>query len=262
MVTPKKKYGQHFLRDENTARKIIGYINHDFPAILEIGPGTGVLSKYLLEDPALDPFFLEVDEESVDYLHHALPAIAGRLLKGDFLEFDLAGFRPGNEQFTVIGNFPYNISSQILFRVLEFRDRVPEVIGMFQREVALRIAAPPGSKTYGILSVLLQAFYHIDYLFTVSESVFHPPPKVKSAVIRLRRNETLRLDCDEPLFTRIVKCAFNQRRKTLRNSLRSMVDEEILTRLELVSERPEQLSVDDFVRITRAVEECRASGPC
>ncbi len=253
MVTPKKRYGQHFLRDENTARKIIGYINHDYPAILEIGPGTGVLSKYLLEDLLLDPVFLEVDGESVDHLQSFYPAIAGRLIRADFLEFDLSTFRPGTDKFTIIGNFPYNISTQILFRVLEFRDRIPEVIGMFQKEVAMRIAAPPGSKTYGILSVLLQAYYHIDYLFTVNESVFFPPPKVKSAVIRLRRNDTGKLECDEALFFRVVKTAFNQRRKTLRNSLRSLADQELLEGLQLATLRPEQLPVEDFVRITAAI---------
>ncbi|MEI6455921.1 MAG: 16S rRNA (adenine(1518)-N(6)/adenine(1519)-N(6))-dimethyltransferase RsmA [bacterium] len=253
MVTPKKRYGQHFLRDENTARKIIGYINHDYPAILEIGPGTGVLSKYLLEDLLLDPVFLEVDGESVDHLQSFYPAIAGRLIRADFLEFDLSTFRPGTDKFTIIGNFPYNISTQILFRVLEFRDRIPEVIGMFQKEVAMRIAAPPGSKTYGILSVLLQAYYHIDYLFTVNESVFFPPPKVKSAVIRLRRNDTAKLECDEALFFRVVKTAFNQRRKTLRNSLRSLADQELLEGLQLATLRPEQLPVEDFVRITAAI---------
>ena len=253
MVTPKKKYGQHFLRDENTARKIIGYINHEYPVILEIGPGTGVLSKYLLQDPRLDPFFLEVDPEAVGHLKSTFPLIADRIISADFLAYDLAGFCPGAEKFTILGNFPYNISSQILFRVLEFRDRVPEVIGMFQKEVALRIAAPPGSKTYGILSVLLQAFYSIDYLFTVSETVFFPPPKVKSAVIRLRRNDVRNLACDETLFTRVVKTAFNQRRKTLRNSLKSLADPEILVRLELSSLRPERLPVEDFVRITAAI---------
>lgn len=256
-VIPKKRYGQHFLRDENTARKIVGLVNHEYPVILEIGPGTGVLSKYLLTDKLLDPYFMEVDREAVDYLRIAYPAMSTRLILADFLDSDLSLFAPHTKRFTLIGNFPYNISSQILFRVLEFRDRIPEVIGMFQKEVAMRIAAQPGSKTYGILSVLLQAYYKIEYLFTVNESVFYPLPKVKSAVVRLRRNSVLRLDCDEIVFTRVVKTAFNQRRKTLRNSLKTILPSGILADgsfpASFLSLRPEQLSVDDFIAITREV---------
>ena len=256
-VVPKKRYGQHFLRDENTARKIVGLVNHEYPVILEIGPGTGVLSKYLLTDKLLDPYFMEVDREAVDYLRITYPAMSTRLIFADFLGSDLSLFAPHTKRFTLIGNLPYNISSQILFRVLEFRDRIPEVIGMFQKEVAMRIAARPGSKTYGILSVLLQAYYNIEYLFTVNESVFYPPPKVKSAVVRLRRNSVLKLDCDEIVFTRVVKTAFNQRRKTLRNSLKTILPSGILADgsfpASFLSLRPEQLSVDDFIAITREV---------
>ncbi|MEI6683973.1 MAG: 16S rRNA (adenine(1518)-N(6)/adenine(1519)-N(6))-dimethyltransferase RsmA [Bacteroidota bacterium] len=281
MIRPKKHLGQHFLRDENIAQKIVGYLNPAIPLVLEVGPGMGVLTKYILgcdgavhPAGAFDAWFMEVDRESVEYLGKVFPQITNRLLLADFLSYDLGNFppdtqtgapeSPGHEmpatKFTVIGNFPYNISSQILFKALEFRNRIPEVIGMFQKEVAERIAAPPGNKTYGIISVLLQAFYDIDYLFTVSETVFYPPPKVKSAVIRLRRNTTMKLDCDEQLFIRVVKMAFNQRRKTLRNAIRPMLPatasgiaslSEWFTRnLDL---RAEQLSVDDFVRLTAEI---------
>lgn len=271
MVQPKKHLGQHFLRDENIARKIVGLMNTNAGVVLEIGPGTGVLSKYLLDIPGIDPWFMDVDPESIDYLRLTYPHHAQRFIHADFLRTNLSGFPPSDTvittsdteihspdtdnhaslrplPFSILGNFPYNISTQILFRVLEHRDRIPEVIGMFQKEVAERIAAPPGSKTYGILSVLLQAFYNIDYLFTVNESVFYPAPKVKSAVIRLRRNATLHLGCDEPLFFRVVKTAFNQRRKTLRNSLGSLGQAELG---DYTGQRPEQLGVDDFVSLTK-----------
>ena len=268
MIRPKKHLGQHFLRDESIAQNIVGCLNPEFPLVLEVGPGMGVLTKYILDNPVFDPWFMEVDPEAVDYLKTTFPGISNRLIQGDFLNFDLAGFPPlpiethhgvflrAMPKFTVIGNFPYNISSQILFKALANRNRIPEVVGMFQKEVAQRIASPPGNKSYGIISVLLQAFYDIDYLFTVSETVFYPQPKVKSAVIRLRRNSTEKLDCDEALFTRLVKTAFNQRRKTLRNAIRAMLpatpngtgtqSEWMLRQLDL---RAEQLSVDDFVRL-------------
>ncbi len=270
MIRPKKHLGQHFLRDENIARKIVGYLNPKYPLVLEVGPGMGVLTKYILEEPEFDAYFMEVDRESVDYLKAAYPAISNRLILADFLSYDLAGFppllssRPAGDglspgslpKFTIIGNFPYNISSQILFRALENRDRVPEVVGMFQKEVAERIAAPPGNKTYGIISVLLQAFYDIEYLFTVSETVFSPPPKVKSAVIRLRRNDTAKLACDEAFFIRLVKTAFNQRRKTLRNAIRSLLPAAATSTLSgsetltgYLDLRAERLSVDDFVKL-------------
>jgi len=268
MIRPKKHLGQHFLKDENIAAKIVSYLNPAYPVVLEIGPGMGVLTKYILENPDFDPCFMEVDRESVEYLNAVFPGIRDRLILADFLSYDLAQFPPahgpvsaenviGHEplpKFTVIGNFPYNISSQILFKVLENRDRVPEVIGMFQKEVAERIAAPPGNRTYGIISVLLQAFYNIEYLFTVSETVFSPPPKVKSAVIRLKRNNTAKLACDEAFFIRLVKTAFNQRRKTLRNAIRPMLPPQTFAAMSPILSsylglRAERLSVEDFVKL-------------
>jgi 16S rRNA (adenine1518-N6/adenine1519-N6)-dimethyltransferase len=275
MIRPKKHLGQHFLRDENIAQKIVSYLNPEYPLVLEIGPGMGVLTKYILDNPVFDPWFMEVDREAVGYLKAVFPAISNRLIQGDFLDYDLSGFPPVPDaslsappKFTVIGNFPYNISSQILFTALENRDRIPEVVGMFQKEVAERIASPPGNKTYGIISVLLQAFYDIDYLFTVNENVFYPPPKVKSAVIRLRRNSTEKLDCDEALFIRLVKTAFNQRRKTLRNAIRSLLPAGVTPSgsptlsgtptpsgwfTQCLDLRAERLSVDDFVRLASEI---------
>ncbi len=197
MIQPKKHLGQHFLHDENIARKIVGYLSKDIINVVEVGPGLGVLSKYLLENPGLNPYFFEIDSEAVLHLQKEYPAISGRLIEKDFLQVDLSIIPV---PFAVIGNFPYNISTQILFRVLEYRNSITEVIGMFQKEVADRIASPPGSKKYGILSVLLKAWFHIEYMFTVNESVFYPPPKIKSAVIRLQRNEVKKLNCDEKLF--------------------------------------------------------------
>jgi len=254
MVRPKKHLGQHFLRDENLARKIIGCLSEDVINVVEIGPGTGILSKYLLENPALNPFFFEIDNEAVMYLHQQYPGISGKLMEKDFLKADLS-IIPA--PFAVIGNFPYNISSQILFRVLEYRNSVPEVIGMFQKEVAERIASPPGSKKYGILSVLLKAWFDIEYLFTVNESVFYPPPKVKSAVIRLQRNKVKQLDCNEEFFFSTVKTAFNQRRKTLRNALKGMIPAGTTPHhgiKTLLDKRAEQLSVADFVELARYLD--------
>ena len=254
MVRPKKHLGQHFLRDENIARKIIASLSDDTENIVEVGPGTGVLSKYLLENPKLNPFFFEIDREAAEYLERNFPGMAGRLVEQDFLKEDLS-IIPA--PFTVIGNFPYNISSQILFRVLDYRNSIPEVIGMFQKEVAERIASPPGSKKYGILSVLLKAWFDIEFLFTVNESVFYPPPKVKSAVIRLQRNQVEKLDCDEENFFLTVKTAFNQRRKTLRNALKGMIpagkkpSQGIQT---LLDKRAEQLNVSEFVNLARYLE--------
>ena len=258
MVRPKKSLGQHFLRDENIARKIVGYINPAFPLVLEIGPGTGILSKYLLaEAPSIHGSWRSTGNRS-GYLSSNYPEISRRLIHADFLKYNLEEFPPGaggTTQFTIVGNFPYNISSQILFHVLEYRSLVPEVIGMFQKEVAERIASPPGSKKYGIISVLLQAFYDIDYLFTVSETVFYPPPKVKSAVIRLRRNQRVQLACDEKWFFTIVKTAFNQRRKTMRNSLRQLLPGTIPEELtEILTKRPEQLSVTDFENLANSTQ--------
>lgn len=262
MVRPKKYLGQHFLKDENIAAKIVAALDPACPVVLEVGPGMGVLSKYLLDSPR-NPWFVEVDAEAAEYLEGRFPQMQGRLIRADFLDFDLASFPPGEDNielrmqpFAVIGNFPYNISSQILFHVLDHRTRVAEVVGMFQKEVAERLAAKPGSKTYGILSILLQAFYDIEYLFTVNETVFYPPPRVKSAVIRLRRNTTETLGCDETLFTRVVKTAFNQRRKTLRNAIRAIVPQNMPHSAALsgyLDRRAEQLSVDDFVRLAAEI---------
>ncbi len=251
-VRAKKCLGQHFLKDENIARKIVQSYSCETTDTLEVGPGMGVLTKYLLELPGLNCYFIEKDRESVDFLSSRFPQIKERFLYGDVLTYDTHALFPGN--YGIIGNFPYFISSQIFFRVLEDRQRVTEVVGMIQKEVAERIAAKEGSKTYGILSVLLQAFYDIEYLFTVSEHVFSPPPKVKSAVIRLKRNSTIQLDCDEDLFFRVVKAAFNQRRKTLRNSIRQFLPEVVSDELEgFLGKRAEQLSVGEFVKLTSSL---------
>jgi 16S rRNA (adenine1518-N6/adenine1519-N6)-dimethyltransferase len=250
MVRPKKHLGQHFLRDENIAMKIIASMSGKYKNVLEIGPGTGVLTKYLLRDTSLNSFFFEVDRESIAFLKNTYPEMEGRLSEADFLSADLSAIPV---PFCVIGNFPYNISSQILFRILESRKDVPEVVGMFQKEVAERIASPPGSKKYGILSVLIQAFYQVEYLFTVSETVFFPPPKVKSAVIRLILTRDAIPGLDEKLFFKVVKTAFNQRRKTLRNALKSIRFAEQERVQLLFTQRAEQLTVEDFLFLTGAV---------
>ncbi|MFK8044994.1 MAG: 16S rRNA (adenine(1518)-N(6)/adenine(1519)-N(6))-dimethyltransferase RsmA [Crocinitomicaceae bacterium] len=251
-VKPKKHLGQHFLKDETVCQRMVAAIPAEDTGIniLEVGPGTGALTKYLLKRSDFEVNVVEVDQESVQYLKINFPALEGRIHSLDFLKLDLPVLM-GQEPFLVFGNFPYNISSQILFKVLDYKDQIPSVVGMFQKEVAERIAKPPGSKQYGIISVLLQAFYDIEYLFTVNEDVFDPPPKVKSGVIKLVRNEVRSLDCDEKVFKRVVKTAFQQRRKTLRNSLKSMITEFVDKDLPIFSERPEQLSVDDFVKLTR-----------
>lgn len=244
MVQPKKKLGQHFLTDQNIAEKIVNSLSDQTTSILEIGPGTGVLTNHLIKAGIPDIHLIELDKESVDYLLNHFPKLNDKINYADVLKFDLSQLF--KEQFSIIGNFPYNISTQILFKVLEYRSQVYEVVGMFQKEVAERIAEPPGSKKYGILSVLLQAYYEIEYLFTVNETVFFPPPNVKSAVIRLKRNDREKLDCDESQFFALVKIAFNQRRKTLRNSLKGFdfeVTEEITY---LLTKRAEQLEVADF----------------
>lgn len=257
MVRPKKHLGQHFLHDENIARKILDAVPLSPPLLLEIGPGTGVLSKYLLGDDRRESYFLEVDHESADYLATRYPGIVNRLIRADFLRFPLEEFPAADrsgEPMLIAGNFPYNISSQILFRVLEYRNRITSLTGMFQKEVAERIIERPGSKTYGILSVLVQAWYDAEYLFTVSESVFNPLPKVKSAVIRLSRNNRNRLDCDEELFKKVVKTAFNQRRKTLHNALKPItagISDE--SGLPFLGERAERLGVEEFVLLTREI---------
>jgi 16S rRNA (adenine1518-N6/adenine1519-N6)-dimethyltransferase len=249
IVKPKKKLGQHFLKDQNIAKKIVDSLGTKTADVLEVGPGMGVLTHYLLERKELVVHAIEIDRESIGFLQKNYPEIGDRLYAEDFLKFDFSSHFSGN--FSVIGNFPYNISSQILFRVLDYRNRIPEVVGMVQKEVAERISAGPGSKTYGIISVLLQTFYNLEYLFTVSEQVFVPPPKVKSAVIRMTRNERQTLPCDEALFIRVVKTAFNQRRKMLRNSLKEYIEK---LPVEFAEKRPEQLSVSDFILLTTAFE--------
>lgn len=251
-VKAKKFLGQHFLTDERIAERIVESLSTETNHVLEIGPGMGVLTKYLIKKDELDFHVVEIDRESVAYLHDHYPTLD--VIEGDFLQYDLTSLF--HDTFSIIGNFPYNISSQILFKVFDNRDRVSEVVGMFQKEVAERVAAGPGSKTYGILSVLLSAFYDTEYLFTVNENVFNPPPKVKSAVIRLRRNDVKSLECDEKLFVQVVKAGFNQRRKTLRNALRQLnlpldrISEETLAK------RAEQLSVAQFIEITKTIESC------
>ncbi|MCD8135933.1 MAG: 16S rRNA (adenine(1518)-N(6)/adenine(1519)-N(6))-dimethyltransferase RsmA [Parabacteroides gordonii] len=250
LVKPKKALGQHFLKDLDIARRIADTLSDykDLP-VLEIGPGMGVLTQYLLE-AGHDLTVVELDMESVDYLEQNFPTLEGRILCEDFLRLDLSKLFPG--QFCVIGNYPYNISSQIFFKVLDFREHVPCCSGMIQKEVAERLAAGPGSKTYGILSVLLQAWYTVEYLFTVSETVFDPPPKVKSAVIRMVRNDRKELGCDEKLFKTVVKTSFNQRRKTLRNSMKPLLGKDCPDyALPIFSQRPEQLSVEQFVELTQ-----------
>lgn len=249
-IQPKKRLGQHFLKDDNIARKIVGSLQSSVSPVLEIGPGMGVLTRHLLELKDRACFFIETDRESIDYLIEAFPEHTERFIQADFLKYNLDALFPG--KFAIIGNFPYNISSQILFKVLDHRQQVTQVVGMIQKEVAERLAAGPGSKTYGILSVLLQAYYRIEYLFTVNETVFIPPPRVKSAVIRLTRNDREKLDCDETLFFKVVKTAFNQRRKTLRNSLKSFyIDYERGEVTHLAGKRAEELGVDDFVKLTQ-----------
>lgn len=253
-VRAKKHLGQHFLTDQNIAARIAGSLQPDglYRKVLEVGPGMGVLTKFLLERKEFETWVVEIDRESVAYLEEHYPVLHGRIIAEDFLRKDLSEFF--TEPAAVIGNFPYNISTQILFRVLDFKDSVPEVVGMFQKEVAERIAEKPGSKTYGITSVLLQAWYDIEYLFTVHENVFSPPPKVKSAVIRLRRNKVHDLGCDEKMFTQVVKAAFNQRRKQLRNSLHAYDVVPGEEQNPIFTMRPERLSVEDFVRLTKMLQ--------
>ncbi len=258
-VRAKKKLGQHFLTDMNIASKIAyaihentGEKSHEKCDVLEVGCGMGVLTQFLLKRDDINLWGAEIDNESVEYLHAHYPEFTPNLISGDFLKMDLPEMFP--QGLRVIGNLPYNISSQIFFKVLEHRDLVPEVVGMIQKEVAVRIAEPPGTRSYGIMSVLLQAWYDIEYLFTVNENVFNPPPKVKSAVIRLKRNNVTELGCSEKLFIQVVKASFSQRRKMLRNSLKSIFGDfggEIHHKF---TTRAEQLSVQDFVELTNWVE--------
>lgn len=259
IVKAKKALGQHFLKDEGIAKGIVDALQIENGAkssnnVLEIGPGTGVLTKYLIEDERIKLELAEVDTESIDYLKATYPYSLSSLVQRDFLQMNLREVFVG-KQFSIIGNFPYNISSQIFFKILEDPDLVPQVVCMLQKEVAERLVSPPGNKSYGILSVLLQAWYNMEYLFTVPEHVFLPPPKVKSGVIRLTRNDKTDLGCNPVLFKQIIKSCFNQRRKTIRNSIKPIaaasgkeVKDPILDR------RPEQLSVEEFVYLTRLFE--------
>ena len=251
-VRPKKSLGQHFLKDENIARKIVDAIS-DLPQkkVLEIGPGTGVLTSILIKKENIDFYAIEVDTEAYEFLAATYPSLGGKLIFQNFLKVNLKDIF--SEALTVIGNFPYNISSQIFFKVLENRDMVKDVVCMIQKEVADRIKASHGNKTYGILSVFLQAFYDIEYLFTVGPKVFNPPPKVNSAVIHLKRNDRVNLNCNEYLFFKVVKLGFNQRRKTLRNSLKSILLN-LPTGDEIFDKRPEQLSVEDFIYLTNLID--------
>jgi len=252
-LKPKKSLGQHFLNDKGIAAKIVSSLQTDgIRHVIEVGPGMGALSPLLLQEQRFDACFVEVDADAAEYLKTKFPAIKDKLIVADFLRYPMETYF-GDVPLAVIGNFPYHISSQIFFRILHYRSQVKEVVGMLQKEVAERIAAPPGSKTYGITSVLLQAFYDIEYLFTVHEHVFTPPPKVKSGVIRLIRNRVETLSCNEDMFFRVVKTAFNQRRKMIGNSLKSLLPADPTTH-PMLSKRPEQLSVQEFVELTRFVE--------
>ena len=260
-VKAKKHLGQHFLKDEGIAKQIAETLTlKNCTNVIEIGPGTGVLTKYLLLQE-IDLVAMDLDADSIIYLNHSFPlehpkVLQGKgsfkVIEGDFLKYDLHSLF-GDEQFAITGNFPYNISTQIVFKVLEMREQIPEFSGMFQKEVAQRICATHGSKTYGILSVLAQAFYDAEYLFTVHPQVFDPPPKVQSGVLRLTRKINFELDCDEKQFYTVVKTAFNQRRKTLRNSLKSFALSDILKEDAIFDQRPEQLAVADFIALTKKI---------
>lgn len=250
-VRAKKALGQHFLTDHGIAKSIVDALETDGvrTPVLEIGPGMGVLTRYLTEREDVDLRLVEIDGESVDYLLSHFPDMQGRLMQADFLTMDLPRIFSG--RFLVIGNFPYNISSQIFFKILDHKNMIPQVVCMIQKEVAERIAEKPGTKTYGILSVLLQAWYDIEYLFTVGSGAFAPPPKVQSAVIRLRRNGREDLGCDPVVFKNVVKTAFNQRRKTLRNSLKPMMKEGMDTSDPVFDLRPERLGVEKFIELAK-----------
>jgi 16S rRNA (adenine1518-N6/adenine1519-N6)-dimethyltransferase len=252
-VKAKKHLGQHFLKDESIAKAIADTLNLEgYDDVLEIGPGMGVLTKYLLEKP-ITTYVIEIDTESVAYLDVNYPKLKDKIISKDFLKYNINEVFDG-KQFAIIGNFPYNISTQIVFRTLEYRNQIPEFSGMFQKEVAERICSKKGSKVYGILSVLAQAFYEVEYLFTVDETVFDPPPKVKSGVMRMRRKENYSLPCSEKLLFTVVKTAFQQRRKTMRNSLKSLNLSDNLREDTIFDLRPEQLSVEQFIELTQKIE--------
>lgn len=256
-VRAKKHLGQHFLTDKNAAAKIVNALQADgrYGTVLEVGPGMGVLTDLLLLKKDIETWMVDIDRESVEYLKEKYPELGERLILADFLSMDFNALFPG--PIAVIGNFPYNISSQILFKVLDNRDQIIEVVGMFQKEVAERCIAAPGSKQYGILSVLLQAYYQLEYLFTVKAGAFNPPPKVLSGVIRLTRNSVSSLNCDEKLFRQVVKAGFNQRRKTLRNALSALINKERMADHPLLELRAERLSVNDYVELTNAISATR-----
>lgn len=258
LVRAKKHLGQHFLTDKNIAAKIVDSLRpaeNNYNHVLEVGPGMGILSDFLLQRTDLQTYLIDIDTESYEFLKKKYPQLGERLINDDFLEMDFG--KVFSDKFGIIGNFPYNISSQILFKVLDNRQQVVEVVGMFQKEVAERCTAKPGSKEYGILSVFLQAYYKVEYLFTVKAGVFNPPPKVLSAVIRLTRNEVSELNCDEKLFWQVVKAGFNQRRKTLRNAVSSLINKEKMTDEPMLDLRAERLSVADFMSLTNKITENR-----
>ncbi len=256
VVRAKKQLGQHFLKDKNIAQKIVESLESDCSKVLEIGPGMGVLTQFLFQNSSYKTIALDVDRESIDYLKRNYPEYENQIQFGDFLKADLRDYFNEDEKVAIIGNFPYNISSQIFFKILDYKNNIPEAVGMIQKEVAERLASPPGSKQYGILSVLLQAYYDIEYLFTVHEQVFIPPPKVKSAVIRLKRNAVSQLGCDEQLFRKVIKAAFNQRRKMMRNSLKSLILSDDFEH-PMMQKRPEQLSVAEFIELTNAISKVK-----
>ncbi len=254
-IQPKKHLGQHFLIDQNVCKKIADeFIQYrGVKNTLEVGPGTGAMTALFLQKKEIDLHVIDLDSESIAYLKEHFPQLKGKIHEADFLKMDFSTLFE-NEQFAVVGNFPYNISSQILFKCIENRSYIPEISGMFQKELVQRVIEEPGSKQYGVLSVLLQTYYNVEYCFTVSENVFNPPPKVKSAVIRCTRNEKTHLQVDEKLYERVIKSVFNQRRKTIRNGLKTIVDVSQLPEHELLKSRPERLSIENFIELTAMVQ--------
>lgn len=252
-VRAKKHLGQHFLNDKNAAQRIVNALdtNLGFKQVLEVGPGMGVLSDFLLQNLSYETYLIDVDEESIAFLADKYPDLGNRLIHGDFLQLDFATHF--EDKMAVIGNFPYNISSQILFKILDERQKVVQMVGMFQKEVAERCVAQPGNKEYGILSVFLQAYYDVEYLFTVKAGAFNPPPKVLSGVMRMTRNTVEKLDCDERVFWRVVKAGFNQRRKTLRNALSGVIPKDKMSDNPLYELRAERLEVSDFITLTNEI---------
>ncbi len=255
-VKAKKHLGQHFLTDTSVAQRTAEALHlKGYTKVLEIGPGMGILTQYLLKQQAVETYVVEIDQESVTYLKKHYPDLKDRIIEGDFLKLELKKYF--QEPFAIAGNFPYNISSQILFKTIDNREMIPEFAGMFQKELAERVAAKHGNKTYGILSVLVQAYYNVEYLFTAEEHVFDPPPKVKSGVIRMVRKQ-IALDCDDALFKTLIKTSFNQRRKTMRNTLKSLGIPDSLNEHNFLNLRPEQLAVEDFIELTKRFEESKS----